>query len=200
MGIPYCIGNQNLGSFMHLDLLAVSVNSISLKRKKYSLPCSSKIKRLAIYGAQFTNWLHFSILLNVENMKQATKQGTLLIISDPQNSAQDATVWNNNFSVLSNLRCHNPPKNIFSLQVWKIWSGSIIPRICPYWYTTALFRPVKIHQKCANTRPPESPVQRTFSHIFGIIASRNDQTRLPPSFITFFIAFVDVLNTNKIKK
>ena len=117
MDIPYCIGNQNLGSFMHLDLLAVSVNSISLKRKKYSLPCSSKIKRLAIYGAQFTNWLHFSILLNVENMKQATKQGTPLIISDPQNSAQDATVWNNNFSVLSYLQCHNPQKNIFSIQV-----------------------------------------------------------------------------------
>ena len=65
---------------------------------------------LAILGAQFTNWLHLSILLNVENMKQATKQGTPLIISDPQNSAQDATVWNNNFSVLSNLQCNNPPK------------------------------------------------------------------------------------------
>ena len=152
MGIPYCIGNQKLGSFMHLDLLAVSVNSISLKRKKYSLPCSSKIKRLAIYGAQFTNGLHLSILLNVENMKQATKQGTPLIISDPQNSAQDATVWNNNFSVLSNLQCHNPPQIIFSIQVWKIWSWSIIPHICPYWYTPTLFRPVKVHQKCANSQ------------------------------------------------
>ena len=111
MGIPDCIGNQNLGSFMHLDLLAVTVNSISLKRKKYSLPCSSKIKRLAIYGAQFTNWWHLSILLNAENMKQETKQGTPLIISDPQNSAQDATVWNNNFSVLSNLQ--SPKKYIF---------------------------------------------------------------------------------------
>ena len=30
------------------------------------------------------------------------------------------------------------------------FSVPFIPHICQYWYTTALFRPVKVHQKCVN--------------------------------------------------
>ena len=51
---------------------------------------------------------------------------------------------------------------------------------------------------------PESPktdhIQRTFSNLFGILASRNDQIWLPPSFITCFIAFLDVFSTKMVDK
>ena len=40
------------------------------------------------------------------------------------------------------------------------------PHICPYWYTTALFRPVKIHQKCANSRPPRKSYSEDFQPYF----------------------------------
>ena len=48
--------------------------------------------------------------------------------------------------------------------------------------------------------PKNDHIQRTFSNLFGILASRNDQIWPPPSFITCFIAFLDVFSTKMVDK
>ena len=69
----------------------------------------------------------------------------------------NALVKHDNEKIKSSMRnyCSSPvTENILSgvaeqqfQQAGKFFFPSRIPLICPYWYTTALFRPVKVHQK-----------------------------------------------------
>ena len=46
--------------------------------------------------------------------------------------------------------------DIITRQTWNLTNLLHVPDICQLWYTTALFRPVKVHQKVRSIRRPKA--------------------------------------------